>query len=234
MSFPSKLKTISFFIFLFSYLVPSTSCFAKFNGLFAGAHLGFSLLNGTHKYTNASPQEGKITLNEPGYLAGLQAGYLYYAEASKIIVGAEFYFSMTGINSKKDLKVDGGPVEGQVTIQHRHSLGLAILSGIVINPKVALYGKIALETNKFNLNYENLTFQTPTSEKYGASLRGFVPGMGIFYKWTPKILIGAEYGYSFMKKKQPRLDTVVINGAKRGYSFSANEHRLAAKINYVF
>ena len=211
-----------------------TASWAKFGGVFLGAHGGLALLTGIHKYTKATPQDGKITMNEPGYLAGLQAGYLHYAEASRILIGVELYFSMTGINSQKDLKADGGPIEGQVKFKHRSAMGMAILSGIAINPKVALYGKVALESNKFNLSYTSLTFQKPTSEKFDASLRGFVLGGGLYYKVASAILLGAEYGYSIMKKTQPRSDTVAVNGVRRGYSFSPNEHRLVAKINYLF
>jgi opacity protein-like surface antigen len=227
MSFSPKFRLLNLIAFTTFYIASVTVGWAKFKGPFLGVHGGIALLTGVHKYTNATPQEGKVILNDPGYIAGLQAGY------SKIIIGVELYFSKTGINTQKNLQVAGGTIEGQVTIQHRSAMGLAVLSGLVLNPKVALYGKLAIETNKFNLKYNNLTFQTPTTVIYDSSLRGIVPGAGIFYKLTKEIVVGGEYDYSLIKKTQPRSDNDPVAGVARGFSFSPNEHRLMVKVNYI-
>ena len=227
--------TLKFYCILFAFVIGSMSpACARFHGLYAGAHLGAMILKGEHKYTNASPKEGKVVLGDMSYIVGLQGGYMNYLMDSRIVIGAELGISMPGLNTSKDLKIEGGALEGKVNIRHRYKFGLALFGGMVLNPKVMIYVKIGLESNKFDLNYSRLTFQTPSFEKYSVSVRGLVPGIGVYYKIGPKLFIGGEYNYSIMKKLQPRSDTVPLNGAARGYVFSPIQHRVVARIMRVF
>lgn len=159
---------------------------------------------------------------------------MHYLAASKIIFGAEVSLTMTGTNSPKDLQVDGQKAEGKITIQNRYILNGSFFSGVALNPKVAVYGKIGFETNKFDLNYTHLTYQTPSQEKYSSSFRGLVPGIGTFYKLTQNLLFGGEYCYSLMKKRVVRSQDLTKKSANRGYTFSPSEHRVVGRITYLF
>ena len=226
-----KFRLLFFILFVIGSI---TATHARFHGLYIGANAGVTLLKGDHKYTNASPKEGKVLFGDMSYILGLQGGYMHYLADSKIVIGVELGFSILGLNVTKDLKVDGGPVEGKVNIRNRYKFGLALFAGMAINPKVMMYAKLGYENNKFDLNYTHLTFQTPSYEKYSVSLRGLVPGAGLYYKLSPVLFVGAEYNYSLMKKTQPRSDTTALNGARRGYIFSPIQHRLVVKIVRVF
>ena len=141
--------TLKFYCVLFAFILSSISpACARLHGLYAGAHLGAMILKGEHKYTNASPKEGKVVLGDMSYIVGLQGGYMNYLMDSRIVIGAELGISMPGLNTTKDLKIEGGALEGKVNIRHRYKFGLALFGGMVLNPKVMIYVKIGLESNK--------------------------------------------------------------------------------------
>lgn len=219
-------------VFFLAIFMPS--CGATFQGPYIGAHMGLLLMDGVHKYTNNSSKEGKILLSEFGYAAGVQGGYMQYIGDSKTIMGAEIMATMAGINSTKELRIPGNTAEGKFNIRHRYALGLGILGGVVLNPKVMMYTKISFESNRLEITYSDLTFQRPSTQKFSLTLRNLVPSLGGYYRWGTGILVGAEYGYSIMPKRELRSAEVTINGANRGYTFNANEHRLVAKMVYVF
>ncbi|RZI46659.1 outer membrane protein [Candidatus Finniella inopinata] len=229
----TKLYKLSFFVFIFVAAVTG-SAYARFQGLYLGGNLGAVLLKGKHVYTNATPQQGSVELSNLSYIAGLQGGYMHYLADSKFVLGGELGFSITGLNATKTLRVEGGPVEGQVSIREPYKYSFAIFAGMALNPKVLVYAKLGIEKNKFTLKYSNLTFQTPGYQTYSVSLVGFAPGAGAYYKLSQNLLIGGEYNYSFIKKVQPRMDTSPVNGANRGYSISPIQHRLLVKIIRIF
>lgn len=205
-----------------------------FNGFYLGAHVGGAMLQGTHTYTNGGSKPGAQKTKGISYLAGINAGYLKQMGASNMVVGGEAYFSMAGPKASLNLQIPDGPLEGKANISHKSAMGGALIAGALLNPKVLMYVKLAYELDKFTFKYTALTFQTPTSESYSKTTRAFVPGAGALYKVSESLLVGGEYGYAKIKKMQPRTDAVALNGAQRGYTYAPEEHRLTAKIVYVF
>ncbi len=205
-----------------------------FQGPYVGGHAGLAFMDGIHKYTNGAGQEGKTVLKQFGYGAGLQGGYMQYVGDSKGIIGGEITLTMMGLNNNNELIIPGNPVEGKFSIRHRYVLGLGIFGGAVLNPKVMTYVKVSMENNHVMVTYSNLSFQTPSTEKFSLKLRNFVPALGGLFKMTPHMLLGLEYGYSMMPKKTLRRDDTILNGARRGYTFNINEHRLLARFLYIF
>ncbi|NBT84987.1 MAG: hypothetical protein EBT45_00555 [Alphaproteobacteria bacterium] len=212
-----------------------TAASANFTGFYAGGTVGAAMLQGTHEYSNGtSSPAGKQKVNAIGYLAGGNLGYIKQMGDSKLVLGGEAYAAMAGPNAKKDLQIPNGPIEGKANISHKMILGAGIIIGAVMNPKVMMYTKLAYEMNKFELKYTNLTYGTVPSEKFTKSIRGIVPSLGALCKVSNSLLVGAEYSYALMGKLEPRKDTTVINGAQRGYSYTPTEHRVVAKIVYLF
>ncbi len=207
---------------------------AGFNGFYVGGHFGAAMLQGTHTYTNGGSKPGEQKAKGIGYLAGINAGYLKQMGASNMVLGGEAYFSMVGAKSSLNLQIPDGPLEGKANISHKSAMGGALIAGALLNPKVLMYAKMAYELDKFTFKYTGLTFQTPTSESYSKTTRAFVPGAGALYKMSESLLVGGEYGYAKIKKMQPRADAVALNGARRGYSFAPVEHRITAKVVYIF
>ncbi|MBY0280768.1 MAG: hypothetical protein K2W94_01265 [Alphaproteobacteria bacterium] len=208
---------------------------ANFTGFYAGGTIGAAMLQGTHQYSNGTTTPaGKQKVNALGYLAGGNVGYLRQMGDSKLVLGGEAFATLAGPNAKKDLQMPDGPIEGKANIRHKMFMGAAVIIGAVMNPKVMMYTKLAYEMDKFELQYTGLTFGTVANEKFTKSVRGIVPSVGALCKITNSFLIGAEYSYALIEKLAPRSDATVINGAQRGFTYSPTEHRLAAKIVYLF
>jgi opacity protein-like surface antigen len=207
---------------------------AGFGGFYVGGQLGLALMQGTHTYTNGGTTPGTQKAKAFGYLGGLNAGYLRQPGDSNVILGGELYFLLAGPKASKDLQIPGGPIEGKANLSHKYAMGGALILGTLMNPKVMVYGKLAYEFDKFDLKYTGLTFQAPNSQDFKKTTTGFVPGAGLLYKVNTSLLVGGEYGYAMMKKMQPRKDSVAINGVQRGFMFTPSEHRITAKVIYLF
>jgi hypothetical protein len=208
---------------------------ANFTGFYAGGSIGAAMLQGTHQYSNGtSAPAGKQKVSGLGYLAGGNLGYIRQMGDSKLVLGGEAFATMAGPNAKKDLQIPDGSIEGKVNISQKMFFGAAIIVGAVMNPKVMMYTKLAYEMDKFELKYTNLTYGTVPAEKFTKSVRGIVPSLGGLCKVSNSLLVGAEYSYALIGKLEPRKDSTVINGAKRGYSYTPTEHRVVAKVVYLF
>jgi opacity protein-like surface antigen len=214
-------------------LAASGAC-ASTQGFFVSGNVGGVFQSGNHVYISDSGREGKQNLKSFGAAAGASVGYLHETAGAKLIFGGEVFGAITTLNAKKDLHVKDGVLEGKVGIKPKNFFGAAILAGMPINPRVILYGRLGYEFNRFAFDYSNLTFQTPTVEKYNKTLKGLAPGAGALYKLTDKLIFGAEYVFSLEGKVKLRDDKAPINGAKRGYVFSGHAQRLMARLIYVF
>lgn len=203
-------------------------------GIFVSGNAGGLFQSGKHIYTNDAAKEGKQELKSFGGVVSGGLGYLHELSESKIVFGLETFVGMSTVNSKKDLQVKDGSAEGKVGIKPRAFFGASILTGMAINPRVILYGRLGYEFTRFSFEYADLTFQTPTAQKYTKTLKGLAPGAGAFYKLTDKILLGGEYVFSMQGKVKLREETATINGAKRGYTFSGHAQRVMARLIYVF
>ncbi len=212
-----------------SLLIPAYS-WASFGGAYVGVHGGGVLLKGTHTYSNSSNQ-GVQKLNAFSYLGGAHAGYLSEMGGSKAVVGIEAYYTITGLKPKKDLIVDGGTLDGQVTVRHKSSMGAAVLTGVAVNPKVVMYIRAGFERASFQMQYSQLKFQSPNSQTYSKSTTAIVPGAGILYKMSERITIAGEYQHPLYNKIAPRTDTVA---PLIGYIVNPVEHRVTLKVSMTF
>jgi hypothetical protein len=216
--------------FLITSLLIPTYSWASFGGVYVGVHGGGVLLKGTHTYSNSSNQ-GVQKLNSFSYLGGAHAGYLSEMGGTKAVVGIEAYYTMTGLKPKKDLQVDGGVLEGKVVVRHKSSMGAAVLTGVAVNPKVVMYIRAGFEKASFQMQYSQLTFQTPNSQAYNKSTTAIVPGAGILYKMSERITIAGEYQHPLYNKIAPRTDTVA---PLIGYIVNPVEHRITLKVSMTF
>jgi opacity protein-like surface antigen len=204
-------------------------------GFYLGGNLGGALLRGTHRYTKVGVGEGNTQLNAFGLTYGIHAGYIMELGNSRNIVGVEAAYLRTTVKPAKNLFVQGGPVDGRFRIQHIGSMIFSVLIGKMLNPKVAIYGKIGYEIGKFQFDYTSLTFGTQPNATYKKTAQTIVPGIGGSYAFSQHFLIGVEYNFAgFFKKIIPRPSNQVINGAQVGYSFKPSEHRLMVKLSYKF
>lgn len=215
-------------------LASCVSSYAATKGPFISLNVGPVFQTGKHTYTNGAGGEGKQTIKSFGGTGGVSLGYLHEPAGSKLIFGGEVYGGITTINAKKDLIITGGTMEGKVNIKPKNFFGVAMIAGMSINPKVILYGLLGYEFSRFSFEYSNLTFQTPTAQKYSKTTKGMAPGAGAMYKLTDSIILGAEYTMNLQGKLVLRKDDTPINGVKRGYEYSGLSHRVTARLIYVF
>lgn len=224
-----------FFLPLLMFSLASHTADARMSGFYLGAHGGSGLLKGEHKYKNGETgAEGKSKINKMGILFGLNAGYLRPFGNGRTFWGGELYASMISGSVRKQLQTRGGTLDGSVNIQPTRVMGIAAIVGTMINPKIALYGRIGFESQKFKLTYTDLTFQIPTSETYQKSVSGIAPGAGGLYKLTPHISAGGELIVPLLSKIEPRKSTETKNGVKRGFEYTPSQYRVMAKVIYHF
>ena len=184
---------------LFLFLGIIESCYADFSGFYVGTGAGASLFSSTHNFLrNNSVSTSKLKSNA-GILGG-DLGYIHNPQGSRFLFGGDFYGQLfMGGKASNTLQSFGSPTQGNVSLSHKHALGGAFLTGMLINPKTALYVKLGYEKNSFSVKYSALTFQNPDSLSYKKSVIGMAPGGGALYALTDHVLLGGEYTRPFLK-----------------------------------
>lgn len=223
-------KIITYLAFLGMIMVAQPSQ-AAFGGFRVGGMVGIGLLQGKHFYTDhINPVvDMKKRLSVIGSILGAHAGYLFELSTSKLVIGAEVYFLVPGVNAKIDLALVNRPQEGSVAIKHSRSIGFAATVGMMLNPKVMAYLNVGIESARFQITYllNNLA-PIPPKQVFNRSFNGLTPALGATYKMSSNFLVGLELSSPFFKRFKGR------DVLPRGYHYKPVERRLVLKVSYLF
>lgn len=207
---------------------------AAFGGLRVGGIAGIGLLQGRHYYAGpSSPDLDMIKrLSVISSIMGANAGYLFELSESKLVVGAEVYLLIPGINPSIDLHLLNGQPEGTATIKHNRSVGFAATVGMMMNPKVLVYLNVGIENARFQFTY-NLKqppagAAMPAKQVFNRSFKAFTPALGATYKMSSHMLLGVELSSPFFKRFKMR------QTLPRTFHYKPVERRLVLKLSYLF
>lgn len=212
------------------------SCSAHgFSGIYAGLDAGLSIFTGDHTYTDAFGKD-KQSFTKPAFLGGGHVGAMKEIGTSRTVLGIEGYINGTTTFVKENLRSSPAKTKvGTFEAQRVMGLGLAVIGGKLINPKVMIYAKAGFERGKFEIKYKN-SLMSPTTKKVRKTLSAFVPGVGISFKAvermltkTDKVFVGFEYNYAgFYSDINTHLNSQSIR-----YKLKQSEHRIFAKLSYM-
>lgn len=218
-------KTLSG-LFLLATVTPLT---AAPSGFFVGGVLGATALKGEHTYTTqAGPGVNK--LNKVSPQGGLNAGYLISMQDGKMCMGAEIYALMGGPSIKKDLATKGGPIEGRYNVATKGTVGAAIITGMMLNPRLMAYVRLGYEMNSFEFKYSELTFESPNNKTYKKKVSGVAPGGGVLFRITPQLSVMLDATIPVLSKTTVRAKDT--NG--RSMEYSPAMQRVTGRVIYAF
>lgn len=210
----------------------SHQAFAHVKGIFVGAQGGLVYLSGTHNYNTLNLPDknktGEKKIAKTGMIFGAHGGYMHGLGNGKMFVGGEVYFTLSKANHKMELSTPGGPNEGKVNIRLKHSYGAALLGGMLMNPKIFVYGRLGYEHASVCLNYSSAS-SALTSLSYTKNVTAIVPGAGVSYRLSDRLMIGAEYQYASFSTLRPKFPS-----GNRKANADLIEHRLFVKVSYSF
>ncbi|HXF90696.1 MAG TPA: hypothetical protein VNJ29_02065 [Candidatus Nitrosotenuis sp.] len=223
--------------FLQASIIGFFSCVAHgYTGPFLGLDIGAGIFNGDHTYRDITGKD-KTSFTKAGFLYGGYLGYMKEIGKSRVVLAIEGYFHTNTANIKENLK--SGPANtkvGTYNASRDHSLGIAFIGGKLINPKVLVYLKLAIERGKFKIKYKN-SLATDTSFTRKKTDTTFIPALGLLHKTHErifrahdKIFTGFEYQFSNFYKDIHTTKSI----DNMSHDFSHTEHRVIAKITYMF
>lgn len=162
-------------------------------GFYAGGQIGVSILNVELTLDNGLFYE-KNNPTKVGFIGGLQAGYLYQF-SNNLVLGAELSYAWTDTTASKTVNVGVG--ETRIRSVTAQDLFIAALrAGYAIN-NVLPYIKIGYANSGNELTTFDVGRGQPTIIPSDARSSGWVIGAGVDYAFTPNIVLGVEYNYSY-------------------------------------
>lgn len=210
-------------------IIMTSPGYGAFGGLRLGISLGAQKLAGRHFYTGtpspASDMIKRLAVYSPVY--GVHGGYLFELGSSKFVIGFDAYYLMTSTNAKINLALQDGPGEGTATIKHTKSIGFSGVLGLMLNPKILVYGNLGYESASFEFKYSLTVPGTVSPQNQRKMFNGISVGLGGSYKVAQHILLGAEFSNPFFKKFSGTNNTI------RNYRYKPVERRLLFKISYL-
>lgn len=218
----------------FLLMFPQTSD-AFFPGFNVGIQVGGVQLSGKHVFVDASGNSGTGRPSAKSYMAGANLGYIFEMGqgAFKILLGAEGFFNKCGASASANLTTDAGVGQGKFNIKQTDAKGASLIVGALVNPRVALYGRFGMETSKFQLNYQDLSFATANKNvKYQKSYSALVPGVGGALLLSPKLYVALDYSFPIYKKLVIRSNGDLIDGAKVNMTYRPSEHRVLLRLAF--
>lgn len=203
--------------------------------LYISLHFGGQGTYQNHTYTNPSGKDGKETKLNLAPVYGLNFGILNQIEKTKMVVGGEVFYNMSGASQKYVLRADNGPAEGNVHIKNSYNFGPAGIMGIMLSTKIMIYAKAGFGWNGFSLKYANLNNnEMPNSKNYKKTLKGLLGGAGANYLLNNKFMIGAEYTYFHPNEITLRKLSNPEGGVARQYKYGPTIHQAVLKISLLF
>jgi len=205
-----------------------SQAYALLPGFNLAVQVGGEKVSGKHRFYDGGGNFGETTPSKISYAAGGLLGYAFEIGTSKMVVGFDLSYLMYGASMTGQLAIstgtdstgapNTGASQGNYNIKMKSSMGGSVMGGMLLNPRVIVYGKIGYETTKFSMTYSNLTYNTQ-AETYSMTSKGMVPAIGGALLLNPRIYAGAELSFPMMKKLSPRNNQVAINGVQRGYTY---------------
>lgn len=215
----------------------------NWTGFYAGGNIGYGWAD--NKQTNN--KDGYHKIKPKGVIGGIQAGYNYQFD-NNFVIGAEAQFSIANIKkSENDSKVSSpySPYSNTAKIKNAFSLnataGYAVDSFLPYVTAGLTYGKrefglacgaqyAALPGSPTCDGKNNNPEFNKTASK---SSLGYNLGVGVKYRVSRDISIGAEYRYTKFSNKSVNLyDPKYPSKSKRDFKTSMNT--LNFSVNYQF
>lgn len=163
----------------------------NFSGLYLGGNFGYGA--GTAKQDNreAGANHRAADLSMNGVIGGLHTGYQH--QFGLFVLGAEAAANLSNN--------DGSAKEGTVktSFKRKHAFGLAARAGVVLNEWMT-YAKLGWENAKFDYKVSGSTTAANNVSK-NKRLNAFVTGLGLETLVAQNMMLGAEWTYTFYKKK---------------------------------
>lgn len=224
----------------FYRLVPAilfftTSLYADpVRGMFASLNLGASVAFQNHDYTGptgASDKQKKAKIS-PSF--GLSLGLLNQIEKTKAVVGGEVSFTLPQSRQKYALNASSGTADGNLSIKNPYIVGAYGIAGMMLTPKLMLYGKAGYAWMKTELKYTNLNNENPNFQTYKKTMSGLGGGAGVNYLLTNKIMLGGEYLFYTPKSITPRNNSSPQGGQSRKFVYHPSVHSVSMKLSMLF
>lgn len=229
-------KRIFGLIFLWTSMIAHPSQ-AAFEGFRIGGNLGLQLLQGKHYYTGFPYPSADMMkrISILGAIYGAHAGYLFELGSSKIVLGAEIYALIPTASPTINLALVNQPQEGTVSFTHNRSLGVSLIAGMMLNPKIMAYLLVGIEKARFQFTYKFTNTNPapglgtlPAQQILNHNFNALNVGLGGTYKITPHFLLGVELSSPFFKRFK------ISASGPRGYNYKPAERRLMLKLSYLF
>lgn len=210
----------------FAYAAPLA---AAPSGFFLGGLLGATALKGEHTYTvSGDPSVGKISKMSPH--AGIDAGYLISMSDGKACIGAEVYATVGGPVVKKTLMLKTGVVQGQYSIASKNVMGAAIITGMMLNPRLMGYARVGYEMQSYEFKYTELTFESPNSKTYKKRATGLAPGGGLLFRVNQQLSVMVDATVPVM----PKITIRAKDSNDRSMEYSPAMQRITCRVIYTF
>lgn len=208
---------------------------AYFPGFNAGVQVGGVQLGGKHVLLDHIGKNGTGKPVSRSYMAGAYGGYIIELGqgAFRILLGVEGFFNKCGAQASTNIMPDGGPAEGKLTVKQLDAKGGSLIIGALVNPKVAIYGRVGVETSRFQLNYQDLVFaQTNKTAVYKKNYAAVVPGIGGALLLGQKVYISLDYSFPIYKKLVVRSNTDLVDGTRVNMTYRPIEHRILFRLGF--
>lgn len=202
--------------------------------IFASLNLGGMLIFQNHDYTNPTGATGKEKKTNLSTSFGLSLGMLNQVEKTKTVVGGEASFSLNQAKQKYTLNVSGGNPEGNLSITDPYSFGAYGIVGMMMTPKLMLYGKAGYAWMKTQLKYTDLSGENPNFQTYKKTMSGLSGGGGVNFLMSNKFMVGGEYLYYSPKSITPRNNNSSQGGVTRKFVYHPTVHTLSLKLSMLF
>lgn len=189
--------------------------------------------------TFAANSTTSIKKNRIGFFGGIFAGYHQEIGTSKVVLGGELYFIPLPLSHSTPSDV----VRMQtVSLKKKNTMGGLLSMGMLVSPKLMVRGTLGYEIATFKMDFTNTppvaapgALSAPVS--FSKKSSAIVPGAGVMYLMTDRIVVGVDYAFVGYKDVVPF--NVPVGGtpaAQAGWKSteSLQEHRITARIALKF
>lgn len=228
------MRKISSFLLATSLLAaPSISqASLYFSGFYGSVGVGAIWVKGKHTFADPATGKGQSKPNTAGAAGSFHLGYMTEIKTSTVMVGGEIYYMQPSFNYKMQLIPDGFPRQGAGRIQRKGTYGVSLIAGVLINPKIVVYGKLSYDIAPTQFKYSDLSFGTNRNITYKHNYKTVVPGFGFRYAIADRFHIGAEYNLAVLGKYDVRKADSAQFGAVRGIETKLTEQRIMLTFTY--
>ncbi|MGL4427027.1 MAG: outer membrane protein [Alphaproteobacteria bacterium] len=207
---------------------PTSAC--NFSGFYMGLGLGYGGTKHDFKYDGATTAGGPQTFEVPfasdGLNGGIFAGYGKEMGASRVYLGLEVAYLLSGDKHKGQLE----------EFKKKDALELALRLGVAMNNALP-YLKVGFASSKFE---EKIITAVPYIHKKSKRLNGFLIGAGVDLKVSRNVMMGLGYTYTMykeMKTGQMSIDggtTAIGPNDFASFKDKPKSHNMMVRVAYTF